>query len=263
MDSQSSTSSNNSTQYAADSEQGPFNPDLAADLQSRIFVPADALLTILRLPKDWRTNAAAQWVIDAIRRDETFQATVKGYIQASNGSGELDVPPRRLYDGMLVRVLELTNADEMILSRRRSHFLEFAARDEWLDAKKGPKKPTSSKADEDAADGMDGTSDNDDDQFYEDEDEDEVAANRWRMSIKCASMAEEILSMIRAYALGLLISPRKAQILYYDRSAIVISEAFDMVDSDDQPTDTLIAMLLGFSIIPPNSGVPPIFSRAE
>ncbi|KAK0231487.1 hypothetical protein IW262DRAFT_486296 [Armillaria fumosa] len=253
MDSQSSTSSSKSTQYT-DSEQSSYDPDLAADLQSRIFVPPDALLsTLLRLPKDWRTNAAARWVIDVIRRDDSFQATIKGYIQASNGTGELDVPPCRLYDGMLMRVLELTYADEMRLSQRRSHFLEFAARDEWLDTKQDPQKPDE--------DNHGDVSDDDDDQLDDDEKESEVVANRQRMSIRCASMAKDILSMLRSHALGLLISPRKAQILYYDRSAIVISEAFDILDSDDQPTDTLIAMLLGFSVIPPNSGVPSFFGH--
>ncbi|KAK0231493.1 hypothetical protein IW262DRAFT_1454502 [Armillaria fumosa] len=257
MDSQSSTSSNNSTQYT-DSEQSSYDPYLAADLQSRIFVPPDALLTtVLRLPKDWRTNAAARSVIDVIRGDETFQLTAKGYIQASNGTGELDVPPRRLYDGMLVRVLELTCADETRMTQR-SHFLEFAARDEWLDTKQGPQKRTSSKADEDNHD--DG-SDDDDGQPDDDEKESEVVANRQRMSIRCASVAKARLSMLCSHALGLLISPRKAQILYYDRSAIIISEAFDILDGDDQPTDTLIVMLLGFSVIPPNSGVPSFFSH--
>ncbi|KAK0498095.1 hypothetical protein EDD18DRAFT_1461192 [Armillaria luteobubalina] len=257
MDSQSSTSSRNSTQYTH-SEQSSYDPDLAADLQSRIFVPPDALLTtLLRLPKDWRTNAAARWVIDVIRRDDAFQATIKGYIQASNGTGELDVSPCRLYDGMLLRVLELTHADEMRLSQCRSHFLEFAARDEWLDTKQGLQKRTSSKDEDD----HDNVSDDDDGEPYDDEKESEVVANRQRMSIRCASMAKDMLSMLRSHSLGLLISPRKAQILYYDRSAIVISEAFDILDSDDQPTDTLIVMLLGFSIIPPNSGVPPIFSH--
>ncbi len=142
MDSQSSTSSSNSTQHP-DSEHDLYDPDLAADLQSRIFVPPDAFMsTLLRLPKDWRTNTAARGVIDVIRRDDTFQATAKGYLQASSGTGELDVPPRRLYDGMLERVLELrTSADEKRLSHDRLHFLEFAARDEWLDINQGPQKP--------------------------------------------------------------------------------------------------------------------------
>ncbi len=141
MDSQSSASSIKSTQHP-DSEHGSYDPDLAADLQSRIFVPPDAFLTtLLRLPKDWRTNTNARGVIDVIRRDDTFQATAKGYLQASSGTGELDVPPRRLYDGMLERVLELTCADEKRMSHDRSHFLEFAARDEWLDIKQGPQKP--------------------------------------------------------------------------------------------------------------------------
>ncbi|KAK0227002.1 hypothetical protein EDD85DRAFT_854474, partial [Armillaria nabsnona] len=233
MDSQSSASSSNSTQHP-DSEHDLYDPDLAADLQSRIFVPPDAFLTtLLRLPEDWRTNTAAREVIDVIRCDDTFQATAKGYLQASSGTSELDVPPRRLYDGMLERVLELTSADEKRLSHDRSHFLEFAARDEWLDIKQGPQKP------------------NDDD-----EDESSDVANRRRMSIRCASIARHILSMLRSHFLGLLISPRKAQLLYYDRSAIIITEAFDILDTHDQPTDILIAMLLGFSVIPPDSGVP-------
>ncbi len=59
----------------------------------------------------------------------------------------------------------------------------------------------------------------------------------------------------------LLISPRKAQLLYYDRSVIIISEAFNILDTHNQPTDILIAMLLGFSVIPPNSGVPSFLSQ--
>ncbi len=141
MDSQSSTSSSNSTQHPdADSEHTPYDPDFAADLQSRIFVPPDAFLTtLLHLLKYWRTNMAAREVTDVIRRDDMFQATTKGYLQASSGTGELDVPPRRLYDGMLERVLELTSADEKRMSHNRSHFLEFAARDEWLDIKQAQK----------------------------------------------------------------------------------------------------------------------------
>ncbi|KAK0226997.1 hypothetical protein EDD85DRAFT_155721 [Armillaria nabsnona] len=257
MDSQSSTSSSNSTQHP-DSEHDLYDPDLAADLQSRIFVPPDAFLTtLLRLPKDWRTNTAAREVIDVIRHDDTFQATAKGYLQTSSGTGELDVPPRRLYDGMLERVLELTSADEKRLSHDRSHFLEFAARGEWLDIKHGSQKPK----DEDAADGMDDVSDDDDDQPNDDEEESDDVANRRRMSIRCASMAKEILSMLHSHSLGLLISPRKAQLMYYDRSVIIISEAFDILDTHDQPTDILIAMLLGFSVIPPNSGVPSFLSQ--
>ncbi|KAK0227004.1 hypothetical protein EDD85DRAFT_958243 [Armillaria nabsnona] len=220
----------------ADSQHIPYDPDFAVDLQSRIFVPPDAFLTTLvRLPEDWRTNTAVRGVIDVIRRDDTFQATAKGYLQASNGTGELDVPPRH----------------EKRLSHDRSHFLEFAARDEWLDIKQGSQKPK----DEDAADGMDDVSD-DDDQPDDDEEESDDVANRRRMSIRCASMAKEILSMLHSHSLGLLISPRKAQLLYYDRSAIIITEAFDILDTHDQPTDILIAMLLGFSVIPPNSGAP-------
>ncbi len=67
--------------------------------------------------------------------------------------------------------------------------------------------------DEDADDGMDDVSD--------DEDESTDVANRRRMSIRCASIARHILLMLRSHSLGLLISPRKAQLLYYDRSAII------------------------------------------
>ncbi|KAK0448051.1 hypothetical protein EV421DRAFT_1900711 [Armillaria borealis] len=259
MDSQSSTSSSNSTRHSlnTDSEHAPYDPHLAAELESRIFVPPDAFMsTLLRLPEDWRTNANVRGVIDVIRRDDTFQATAKGYLQASSGTGELEVPPRRLYDGMLERVLELTSADEKRMSHDRSHFLEFAAHDEWLDIKQGPQNRTLPKADEDADDRMDDVSDDDDD-----EEESNDVANRRRMSIRCASIAREILSMLRSHSLGLLISPRKAQLLYYDRSAIIISEAFDIVDTHDQPTDILIAMLLGFSAIPPNSGLPSFLSQ--
>ncbi|PBK65618.1 hypothetical protein ARMSODRAFT_430614 [Armillaria solidipes] len=259
MDSQSATSSNNSTGYSLDpdSEHTPYDPYLAAELESRIFVPPDAFMsTLLRLPEDWRTNTNVRGVIDVIRRDDTFQATAKGYLQASSGTGELEVPPRRLYDGMLERVLELTSADEKRMSHDRSHFLEFAARDEWLDVKQGPQQRMSPKADEDADDGMDDASDDDGN-----EEESNDVANRRRMSIRCASMAREILSMLRSHSLGLLISPRKAQLLYYDRSAIIISETFDIVDTHDQPTDILIAMLLGFSAIPPNSGLPSFLSQ--
>ncbi|SJL01210.1 uncharacterized protein ARMOST_04528 [Armillaria ostoyae] len=264
MDSQSSTSSSKFTRHPlnTDSEHTPYDPHLAAELESRIFVPPDAFMsTLLRLPEDWRTNTNVRGVIDAIRRDDTFQATAKGYLQASSGTGELEVPPRRLYDGMLERVLELTSADEKRFSHDRSHFLEFAARDEWLDVKQGPQKRTSPKADEDADDGMDDVSDDNDDQPDDDEEESNDVANRQRMSIRCASMAREILSMLRSHSLGLLISPRKAQLLYYDRSAIIISEVFDIVDTHDQPTDISIAMLLGFSAIPPNSGLPSFLSQ--
>ncbi|PBL01766.1 hypothetical protein ARMGADRAFT_227734 [Armillaria gallica] len=215
MDSQSSTSSSNSTQHPdADSGYTPYDPGLAGDLQSRIFVPPDAFLTtLLRLPKDWRTNTAAREVTDVIRRDDTFQATAKGYLQASSGTGELEVPPRRLYDGMLERVLELTCADEKRMSHDRSHFLEFAARDEWLDIKQAQK--CTSPKDEDADDGMDDVSDDDD------EEESNDVVNRRRMSLQCTSIAWHIPSMLRLHSLGLLISPRKAQLLYYDRSAII------------------------------------------
>ncbi len=65
--------------------------------------------------------------------------------------------------------------------------------------------------DEDATEGMDDVSDDDDDEEGSND-----VANRRRMSIRCASMAKEILSMLRLHSLGLLISPRKAQLLYYD-----------------------------------------------
>ncbi|KAK0448055.1 hypothetical protein EV421DRAFT_1900714 [Armillaria borealis] len=148
MDSQSSTSSSKSTRHPLnpDPEHTPYDPYLAADLESRIFIPPDAFMcTLLRLPEDWRTNTNVRGVVDAIRHDDTFQATAKGYLQASSGTGELEVPPRRLYDGMLERVLELTSADEKRMSHDRSHFLEFAARDEWLNIKQGPQNHASPK----------------------------------------------------------------------------------------------------------------------
>ncbi len=139
MDSQSSISSSNSRQHP-DFEHTSYDPDFAANL---IFVPPDAFLTtLLRFPNDWQPTRRHEGVIDVIRRDDTFQATAKGYLQASSGTGELEVPPRRLvYDGTLEQVLELTSADEKRLSHDCSHFLEFAARDKWLDIKQGPQKP--------------------------------------------------------------------------------------------------------------------------
>ncbi|KAK0479936.1 hypothetical protein EDD18DRAFT_1363945 [Armillaria luteobubalina] len=157
------------------------------------------------------------------------------------------MPPHHLYNGMLKRVLGLMCADQMRLSQH-SHFLELAACDEWLDI--SPQKHTLPKADEDNHDNV---SDDDDDQPNDDEKESEVVTNHQRMSIWCASVAKDRLSMLCSHALGLLISPRKAQILYYNWSAIIISEAFDILDSDDQSMDTLTAMLLGFSVIPLNS----------
>ena len=118
-------------------------------------------------------------------------------------------------------------------------------------------------ADEDAADGKESSDDDDEDEDEVDEEaEAELSAHRQRISIRCASMAKEMFLMLQPHSIGVLISPRKAQLLYYDRSVILIGEAFDILDTDDQPTDTLIAMLLGFSVIPPNSGLPSFLRRA-
>ncbi len=57
---------------------------------------------------------------------------------------------------------------------------------------------------------MDDVSDDDD------EEESNDVANRRRMSLRCASIAKHILSMLRSHTLRLLITPRKAQPLYYD-----------------------------------------------
>ncbi|SJL01207.1 uncharacterized protein ARMOST_04525 [Armillaria ostoyae] len=159
MDSQSSTSSSKSTRHPLnpDSEHTPYDPYLAADLESHIF------------------------------------ATAKGYLQASSGTGELEVPPRRLYNGMLERVLELTSADEKRMSHDRSHFLEFAARDDW----------TSSR------------------------------------TLKIGDSLDVMFALSWAAYI-----PEKGP-------ATVLRP----------PTDISIAMLLGFSAIPPNSGLPSFLSQ--
>ncbi|KAK0205906.1 hypothetical protein DFS33DRAFT_1380987 [Desarmillaria ectypa] len=258
MDSHSITSEasnnyNDSTEYSQDSnsEYTPDDPYLAADLDGRIFIPPDAFLsTLLRLPEDWRTNTTVRGQIDSIRRDIAFQVLANEYAKVSSGTNEGQ--PGHLYDGMLVRVLELIyGADKRGISVR-PHFLEFATRDQWLDNARGARYrllPKAAPAEEDVQDRKDGSVDAEHDATKEDieneegMDEDEEpddVAKRWKMSMR----------------LGLLLAPKKAQPLYYDRSAIIICEALDVVDKHDEVTDIFIAMLIGFSAVPPNSGLP-------
>ncbi|KAK0455765.1 uncharacterized protein EV420DRAFT_559016 [Desarmillaria tabescens] len=279
MDSHSSSSSsmnsNDSTEQSQDpySEYTPDDPYLASDLQGRIFIPPDAFLsTILRLPDEWRTDATVRSQIDVISHDFVFQILADEYLKVASGTSEGQ--PGRLYDAMLVRAFEMTAEPEKERMSVRPHFLQFATHDRWLDDAKDAEYrvlPKGVSAEEDAQARKDDATKQDAEDEDEEEDEegiDEVelskkredAAKRWEMSMRCARNAVDGLSMFRSHCHGLLLAPRKAQPLYYDRSAILVCEAFDIVDKDDQVTDIFIAMLLGLSAIPPDSGVLPILS---
>ncbi|KAK0455769.1 uncharacterized protein EV420DRAFT_1481208 [Desarmillaria tabescens] len=78
-----------------------------------------------------------------------------------------------------------------------------------------------------------------DEEDIDDDEKSKSVAKRWEMSMT-----------FRSHCLGLFLAPKKAQPLYYDRSGIIIGEA---LDKDDQVTDIFVAMLIGFSAIPPNS----------
>ncbi|KAG7446163.1 uncharacterized protein BT62DRAFT_932528 [Guyanagaster necrorhizus] len=241
-----------------DSRNSDYDPQLAAALEDRIFVPAEQFLpTLLPLPADWRTNTTVRGQIDAIRRDSIFQLISNEYLGASSS---------RLYDSMRLRVLDLTSGAKMSV---RPHFLEYAIRDEWLDDARGAKyrllpKEAPRPTEGDAQDkDQDRKEDAADDITMEEEEADTYCDDlyeRRKMMFQCGEKAMTVLARLSSHSLGLLLSPKKAQPLYYDRSAIVICEALNIVDKQGQLTDIFIAMLIGFSAVPERSGIPSFLS---